>query len=107
MMRLKPRTRPFGMRVEVLLAIVIAHELYRENAETLTITSLMDGKHMKGSLHYVGAATDLRLPKRNVRVIVRELAKRLGADYDVVLEKDHIHLEFQPKDGYVGHAGGT
>lgn len=81
------------------MALCIAHELYRERAETLTITSLVDGTHSRGSLHYVGAAADLRLPRRHVPLIARELGKRLGRDYDVVLEKTHIHIEYQPKAG--------
>lgn len=104
MFRLHARARPYGMRTELLLALCIAQELYRENAEPFTITSIMDGRHMRGSLHYVGAAADIRLPKRHPTMITRELAKRLGADYDVVLEKTHIHIEYQPKGTYKADA---
>ena len=63
-------------------------------------TSGIDGKHMEGSLHYKALAVDLRsrhvaadaLPK-----IVYELRGRLGKDYDVIIEGDHIHAEYDPK----------
>jgi len=30
---------------------------------------------------------------------VSMLKSQLGSDYDVVLESDHIHVEYDPKDG--------
>jgi len=56
--------------------------------------------HMSGSLHYEGKALDLR--DRTIHPAHRKLAAemlrfKLGPDYDIVLESDHIHLEFDPK----------
>lgn len=58
------------------------------------------GKHGVGSLHYVGLAADLRtsnVPAPFVGVIAVDLRMALGAEYDVVVEETHLHLEFQPK----------
>jgi hypothetical protein len=66
----------------------------------LTITSGTDGKHKRGSKHYSGEALDVRtrnLTKANVKRVVDMLAARLGRGYDVVLETDHIHVEYDPK----------
>jgi hypothetical protein len=52
---------------------------------------------MEGSLHYRGFAVDLRLPTDNKEEIRAELAASLGAEYDVILEIDHIHIEYDPK----------
>lgn len=65
----------------------------------VVITSGNDGKHMKGSKHYSNNALDLRtwnIPNRDLPLFVKALAERLGPDYDVVLEDDHIHVEFDP-----------
>lgn len=64
----------------------------------MTITSGNDGKHSKDSLHYKDRAIDIRIfdmkyPNRNWLMI----RKQLGKDYDVILEKTHIHIEYQPK----------
>lgn len=71
------------------------------------MTSGRDGKHMAGSLHYIGRAADFRLPgafrRRNKEVerfsimAVSKLRARLGSSFDVVLEKDHIHIELDEK----------
>lgn len=65
------------------------------------ITSARDGKHMVGSLHFVGRAIDLRtrdMPLMGSAAIAESLREVLGKDFDVVLEKDHIHLEYDPKN---------
>jgi hypothetical protein len=85
------------MAPEILLAVFVAHELFKESSEYLTLTSVTDGKHMEGSLHHAGLAVDLRLPNAGKERLVQQLGIRLGADYDVVLEGDHIHVEYDPK----------
>jgi hypothetical protein len=63
---------------------------------TVWITSGTDGTHMVGSKHYESAALDFRtsnLSKEEVAKFISKLKVRLGEDYDVVLENDHIHVE--------------
>ena len=91
-----------GIQPEILLAIQEAREVYRDlcNAH-LIITSLLDGKHMKGSKHYDGLAVDLRIRHLHEpdRARVAEAINRaLGPQYDVVLESDHIHIELDVKE---------
>lgn len=63
-----------------------------------TITSGKDGKHMRGSKHYTGDAIDLRCyDMKKVEETTKAIDKALGAGYDVVFEKDHIHIEYDPK----------
>lgn len=97
MIAIKTGVRTRGIGCEILLAVVVAHELFRERGESLTITSCTDGVHKERSLHYTGCAVDLRLPAVGKEAMVDALRSRLGVDYDVVLEKDHIHLEYDPK----------
>jgi len=97
-----------GLRPEVLLAIQEARELWSIKGQQLVITSLRDGKHSPKSLHYRGLAVDFRLPVRNGIYneaaerednydFVTALRGRLGQQYDVVMEPDHIHVEFDPR----------
>jgi len=76
--------------------------------DTVWITSAADSQHMEGSLHYVNRAFDIRI--RNIigdkqteaRLWAERMQEALGDDYDVVLESDHIHVEFDPNtpDGF-------
>lgn len=76
-----------------------------EDADGITFTAGSegtngDGVHMKNSLHYFGKAVDLRIRDTRIEeaLLFWELAKRLaGSEFDVVWEKDHIHIEFDPK----------
>ncbi len=91
MLSLKPGVRITGMRPEILLAAA-GHDL--------TITACVDGKHTTCSLHYAGAAIDLRtrdVPAGDVSKLIAQIKAALGDDFDVLLEVDHIHIEFQPK----------
>ena len=101
MLFLKAGVRIAGMRPEILLAAVAAERVYEKAGFECTITSCMDGQHMAGSLHYKGSAIDLRtknVPRAiELKQIVDRLKECLGADFDVVVEADHIHVEFDPK----------
>ena len=103
-MRLKNGVSIRGIKPEMVLALTIAAKVYERYGLTLTITAVTDGKHRPGSLHYVGLAADLRLPGSPAdptpptsKELVANLQKALGSEFDVVLEADHIHVEYQPK----------
>jgi hypothetical protein len=67
----------------------------------MVVTSVNDGSHSYSSLHYSGCAADLRirnLPEHTMpEDVANEIKERLGKDFDVIVEKDHIHMEYQPK----------
>jgi hypothetical protein len=95
---IKPGVRVRGLSNEILLAIIIAESIYRETQGLMVITSLTDGKHSIGSLHYTGDAVDLRLPSTiTIDQVVSQLKSALGSSYDVIREVDHIHIEYDPK----------
>lgn len=65
-----------------------------------TITSGTDGTHSEKSLHYSGNAIDLRTRNLNAGMIpayIVAMKERLGPEFDVVLEEDHVHVEYDPK----------
>jgi hypothetical protein len=90
-----------GICTELAIALLMANEVYQKYGHEMVITSIKDGKHMDGSKHYIGAGADLRIKNFNrvptVMAVMDEIREKVGADFDVVLESDHIHIEFDPK----------
>ncbi len=100
MLFLKPGVRLTGIRPELLIAVIAAERVYEESGHDFTITGCVEGKHSIGSLHYAGAAIDVRtrdIPAAEVEKLAARVRECLGLDFDVVLEKDHLHMEHQPK----------
>jgi hypothetical protein len=102
MVYIKEGVKVAGIQPEILLGLVIADQVYIEVGQNdLVVTAITDGKHMRGSKHYIGQAVDLRISyfsAINTIKVAEEMKTRLGDDYDVVIEPDHIHLEFNPKN---------
>ena len=99
-MRLKPEVNPSALRPELLLALVIADRIFDEQDYECVVTSLNDSAHSETSLHYAGAAVDLRirhLSDNHALIIAEKIRESLNRDYDVLLELDHIHIEYQPR----------
>ena len=97
-MRLKHGVNVSGIRSEMMFALMAANDAFGKHG--YTITSALDGKHSRASLHYVGAALDFRtkhVPEEEHPLIRNQMAVALGEQFDVVLEANHIHVEFQPK----------
>jgi hypothetical protein len=98
---LKQGVKCFGIRPEMVLCAMIVASVYSEfNNASCVITSITDGTHGTHSHHYKGFAMDFRT--RHVPVGVRQkIADRiqaaLGAEFQVRLESNHIHVEFDPE----------
>jgi hypothetical protein len=89
-----------GIVPELAFALVVADAIWTKQGHELVITSLNDGKHGTTSLHYAGSAADLRTNYFNnaeIEFVAQKLRDALGIDFDVIVEKNHIHLEYQPK----------
>jgi len=96
-----------GISLNAIRAIAEAYHVYRQmGRDSLTVTSINDGKHSKESLHYKGEAFDIRTRDDDSGIqwsdatkdlIAKTLRERLGPDYDVVVERHHIHCEYDPK----------
>ena len=99
---IKPGVDLRGVVPQMAIAYCIALYLYQEKfGVPCVITSGSDGKHGPNSLHYKGKALDFRtnnLRGPQVHPIYLALKEALGAQFDVVLEADHIHCEFDPKE---------
>ena len=86
--RLKREIRRSLPKVE---AVLVKHRI------ELVLTSTYEGTHGAGSLHYDDNAYDIRNPICEKTEIVVEIREALGPDYDVIIEFDHIHIEYDPK----------
>lgn len=106
-MRLKPGVQAAGLHPSIEHALNVADRLWEtEVGVRLIVTSLHDGQHSASSLHY-GVPGDIRcracdLRTRNLEpeqqaLAVGRLRTLLGEAFDVVLEDDHIHVEYDLK----------
>jgi len=98
---LKSSARITGVRPETLFAMRVAEGVFEDRKLGLmTITSCADGKHSPGSRHYTGGAFDIRtrdIPQDQWQIVAGDIRERLGSEFDVVVEKDHLHIELDPK----------
>jgi hypothetical protein len=84
---------------QIVLAISVAASIL---PSALVITSLNDGQHLgkpvigtTQNAHYLGRAVDFRLPDGVSPIdATRQLREALGEQYVVILEADHIHVQF-------------
>ncbi len=103
MKRIKPGVNISGLRPEILLAWDIVDQIYElHDIKYCWMTSGLDSNHSWGSLHFSGLAIDIRIHNipSNIdrKAIVSIIKDYIGNQYDVILESDHIHIEFQPKE---------
>ena len=100
-MKFKHGVKLQGVSAEIVAVWQVAETVYNNLGEDLVVTSVCEGQHGPNSLHYGGMATDLRTRVFKSEAYINEAASlirgRLTDEYDVVVESDHIHIEFDPK----------
>lgn len=103
MIAFKEGVRIDGIRPEAVLGIAVAHSVYAQRGyPVMVVTSVVDGQHSAGSLHYSGNAFDLRtrtLRQEDINSVAEAIRNALPREFDVLVESTHIHVEFQPKIG--------
>lgn len=101
-MKLKPTVNLLGLHPKMQIANSIAATIYFKYSYEFVITAAIEGGHTSKSLHPYGRACDYRIKNiktwDEVKAMTEELKDQLGADYAVILEKDHIHVEYDPKN---------
>lgn len=74
--------------------------LAEHQGEDIFVTGLSEGTHSMPSLHYTGGTT-LECDAWDMRPLIAihftSLRVALGDDFDVVAERDHWHIEYDPK----------
>lgn len=99
-MHLKPSVNPAGITPETLLAILATYHACTSMRVPMTITSISDGQHSPHSLHHKGQAFDIRthhLTTATAALLTHTIASALPTHYQVILEKTHIHVEYDPR----------
>jgi hypothetical protein len=89
-----------GLHPCMFFAFIVAGEVYHEHGFNCVLTSATDSKHGKHSHHFKGYAIDIRIrdiPVDIINNIVEEIQFRLQKQYQVILEGNHIHIEFDPE----------
>ena len=102
---IKPETKDAIEKIDLI---------YKSHGQELVVTSGTeghpgDGVHKHDSLHYSGYAFDCRIwyfktgttaeNNQKVNAVAKAIREELGKDYDVLVEEDHIHVEYDPKEG--------
>lgn len=102
-MILKKGVRIKGIKPETVMGIMFAESIWKtslDRNDPMIITSITDGKHMNGSLHYKGYGFDIRtnfLTSAQKSIFFDALKNHMDLEFDIVLEISHIHVEFDPK----------
>ena len=100
MIRIEKGVDICNLSPQMAVAVAVLQSAFRETlSAALTITSGRDGNH-RHVLHYVGQALDFRIHNLTTSDMdrVEGLCQGLlGEQYDVVLENDHLHVEFDPR----------
>jgi len=99
-MRIKPGVILDGIQTPMLNVLVVVNAAYARQGIEVWVTCGLDGEHMEGSLHDKGLALDFRTRKIRIKIIeaiAAEVKTKLGDAYDVMIEKDHLHVEHDPK----------
>lgn len=90
-----------GVKKETIeLMLLLNGYFVAKIGKPFVVTSCMEGKHMKGSKHYSGYAVDIRIRHLSVCEMNNLLAWfkiNYDKEYDMVVEKDHLHIEYDPK----------
>ena len=97
-MKFKPGIKIANVQPELLMGLMVANQIlaYEFNAD-MVITACTDGTHMPGSKHYIGQAVDIRISNlKDPESVLSRLEFELDALFDIVLEADHIHFEYDP-----------
>lgn len=101
-MKIKPGVSIAGVQPELVVAMIVINSVYDKWNIEYVLTSVTDSEHKKHSLHYVGFAQDSRTRdfyQNDLQDVAADLRFSLGDEFDVILESDHFHIEFQPMKG--------
>lgn len=100
MFGIKKGVKICSLTPQAVLMIAIVNDYYKEMKIDCIITSCNDGKHIDKSFHRFGFAIDFRsnnIRKENQLNFWKGLKEVLGDNFQVIFEKDHFHIEYDPK----------
>lgn len=95
-MLLKPGVDISMLNPDIRSVLPIAQSILSSFGYDLVITSTYEGDHSPGSLHYSNDALDFRFIHTLDEFPFRQFELAIGNSFDVVVEDDHIHIEYDP-----------
>jgi hypothetical protein len=96
-MDIKPGASLAGLDIRMRPALIVANKVYADHGKKLVITCGTDGSHSAGSYHYYGLAIDCRtnyFSEAEIHSVAAAIRNDLSAPFDVVVEKTHLHIEY-------------
>jgi len=99
-MKLKAGAIMTGLQLQMRDVLIAADQIWKDAGYEFVVTEGTGGEHSAGSLHYYGYAVDLRASaawrykEEDISQMVGKLKLALGSDYNVVIHKSHVHVEF-------------
>lgn len=97
-MKIKDGVYLQGLQLPMRQVLIEASRIWERYGQELVVTSGLEGTHSPSSLHYYGYALDFRsryfddLQRFSVGL---DLRSALGDKYFVLVEDDHIHVEYK------------
>lgn len=98
------KVRLTDLTARMMFGIMLVKEVFDDEGVDLWFTSVDDSAHGRGSKHPDGDAIDIRTKHlqggyvgAQAQRIYEKLKKRLAPLFDVVLEHNHIHIEYDPR----------
>lgn len=104
-MRIKKGVILAGLQLQMNPVFIEPEKVWEKYGQEVVFTGGLDGKHSAASLHYSGYAVDLRtryFPKDKHQTIASELQTALGFDFQVIVHKTHIHVEYEAGKQFIG-----
>ena len=101
MFSIKTGVKLIGVRPEMAVVDLVVDQVYTKHGiERCQLTSCVDGTHRRQSAHYTGRAKDYGVKKTDTEYypgdvcqkIVDEIQMRLGNEFDVLYEVNHLSL---------------
>jgi len=99
MLTIKKGVRFAKLSPQMVLAAITTYAAFHALGVDCTITGGTEPGHDPRLLHPRGGALDFRIhhvSRAYAQTLTDQIARALGDNYDVILKRDHIHIEYDP-----------
>jgi len=97
MMLLKPGVDISKLEKPIRTTLGILDDLLPDHEGIFVVTSTYEGDHIPNSLHYAHRAYDFVILRGDSEEIIERFRKAVGKDYDILVDVNHYHIEYDPE----------